>query len=59
MKLLSQITDPFTLVAFAVILSAAYTYYDTFLDRSFEIFTSEEEIAESIENELPLFVEYL
>lgn len=51
--------NPFTVVTLLAVLAAAYTYYDSFLDRSFEIFITEEEIAEAIESNFPFFVDYL
>lgn len=54
-----SIFNPFTVVAFFAVASAAYTYYDTFLDRSFVIFSTEEEISAAIEHHFPLLVDYL
>lgn len=51
--------DPFVVTALLVLVSAAYTFYDLFLTRNFPVFTTEEEIEESIQSEFPLFVDYL
>lgn len=51
--------DPFAVTALAVLIVTAYTFYNSFLNRNFLIFTEEEQIRATIEAEFPLFVDYL
>ncbi len=51
--------DPFAVTGILVILAAAYTYYNAYLNRDFLVFTDEEQIGEVIQSEFPLFVDYL
>lgn len=51
--------DPFALTAVLVLLAAGYTYYHSFLNREFTVFTDETQIEEAIQAEFPLFVDYL
>lgn len=60
MKLLTSAKiDPFALAAIAAILSAMFTYYNTFLDRNFPIYTTGEEIEESVLTEFPALADFL
>ncbi len=51
--------NPFSVTALLVIIAAAYTYYNAFMNRNFTVFTDETQIEEAIQAEFPLFVDYL
>jgi hypothetical protein len=51
--------DPFAVTALLVVLAAAYTYYNSFVNQNFAVFTDETQIEEAIGTEFPLFVDYL
>lgn len=55
----NQLLDPFVLAGFLVLISSMYTFYDAFLNRNFPTFVTEDQIAETIEREFPLLVDYL
>ncbi len=55
----NSLADPFVLTALAVLGVCSYAFYALFLERNFITFTTEEEVSETIEQEFPLFIEYL
>lgn len=59
MKVLKAVLDPFALAGILVLLVTLYTYRYAFIARDFPTFTTEEEIDAAIEQEFPLFVDYL
>lgn len=51
--------DAFSLFALLVLVVIGGIFYNSYLQRNFPVFTTEEEIAETIEREFPQFADYL
>lgn len=59
MKGTSSLTDPFVWTAFLVLGVSVYTFVNCYIERDFLTFLTEDEITHAIEQEFPLFVDYL
>jgi hypothetical protein len=51
--------DAFSLFALLVLVVIGGIFYNSYIERNFPVFTTEEEIDEAIEREFPQFADYL
>lgn len=59
MKLSTLKLDAFSLLGLLLLIVIGGIFYNSYLQRNFPVFTTEEEIGEAIEREFPQFADYL